>query len=822
MVTSKELCTRLMHADSASEVVEALEENGYWSDPRVWRFFDDNENNFPTIGNQQSDPIAALIEKLVNSVDARLMGACAEAGIEPDSDLAPRTIRGAVAQFFEGMVPPISPDAGHASEWTDQKSTSEGLQLTLAATGYMPDEGDPSLSVADSGEGQEPDKFPDSFLSVGRKNKLRVPFVQGKHNMGGTGALLFCCPENPDGSGLQLIVSRRNPASRRSSSPRASEWGFTVVRREAPAPGSRSSVFSYLAPVDVQGGRDGGVLSFEADRWPIFPLVQNETREAYGRGSEHGTLVKLYEYRLPGAKSNILLRAGLLRRIDVGLPESALPIRLFECRRGYGGRDAASYSANAKGLAARLDRDKAEKLEHGFPIHGLIRVQGQAVRLRVYALTGNAKDYRERKYGVLFTLNGQTHASKSVDFFRRKSVGLSQIAESLIVVVDCSEIEPRRLEDLFMASRDRLRDSDLARVLERAVEAFLKGSGELRALRARRREQEITERLDDSKPLADALSDLVNSNPDLCRLLAVGPKIPSPFPTGGSPRGKDGPGGGFEAKRFPTYFRFKNKKDGEVLNREVGLGSKVRIAFETNAEDDYFTRDLDRGRAVIELRHDGGSWQENESSNLNGPRSGLVNLELEVPPGLTPGDVFEMRVQVTDTSRIAPFENLAELRVARKQSSQKGSGSRGVHANKAGPKKGSGPTTLKIPEIHKVHRAEWTKGARDFDELTAVQAIGNAVSDTGQYQYDFYVNVDNVFLRSAQKESRMDPRVLEAQFVYSLVLFSMGILSGDKLLPVDQRTDDGGQERLVASVTRMLARLVLPTLEVIGGIEEVE
>jgi hypothetical protein len=121
-----------------------------------------------------------------------------------------------------------------------------------------------------------------------------------------------------------------------------------------------------------------------------------------------------------------------------------------------------------------------------------------------------------------------------------------------------------------------------------------------------------------------------------------------------------------------------------------------------------------------------------------------------------------------------------------------------------------------------VHRVEWKKGARDFDELTAVEVIGNAMLDAGQYQYDFYVNVDNVFLRSAQKESRMDPRVLEAQFVYSLVLFSMGILSGDKLLPVDQRTDDGGQERLVAWVTRMLAPLVLPTLEVIGGIEEVE
>ena len=201
MLTSKELCTRLMHADSASEVVEALEENDYWSDPRVWRFFDDNENNFPTIGNQQSDPIAALIEKLVNSVDARLMGACAEAGIEPDSDLAPRTIRGAVAQFFEGMVPPISPDAGHASEWTDQKSTSEGLQLTLAVTGYMPDEGDLSLSVADSGEGQEPDKFPDSFLSVGRRTSCGCRLSRGSTTWEERGRSSSVAQRTPMGAG---------------------------------------------------------------------------------------------------------------------------------------------------------------------------------------------------------------------------------------------------------------------------------------------------------------------------------------------------------------------------------------------------------------------------------------------------------------------------------------------------------------------------------------------------------------------------------------------------------------------------------------------
>jgi hypothetical protein len=48
----------------------------------VWRYFDDNENNFSDIGNQQSEATAALIEKIVNSVDARLMNACWQAGID--------------------------------------------------------------------------------------------------------------------------------------------------------------------------------------------------------------------------------------------------------------------------------------------------------------------------------------------------------------------------------------------------------------------------------------------------------------------------------------------------------------------------------------------------------------------------------------------------------------------------------------------------------------------------------------------------------------------------------------------------------------------
>ncbi|HEX3856455.1 MAG TPA: hypothetical protein VHY30_04060 [Verrucomicrobiae bacterium] len=68
----KELCLALMRADSETEVIRILTEAGYENDRRVWRLYGDRENNYSTIGNQQNRPDAALVEKMINSVDARM------------------------------------------------------------------------------------------------------------------------------------------------------------------------------------------------------------------------------------------------------------------------------------------------------------------------------------------------------------------------------------------------------------------------------------------------------------------------------------------------------------------------------------------------------------------------------------------------------------------------------------------------------------------------------------------------------------------------------------------------------------------------------
>lgn len=826
-MNNEDLCLELMHADTEDEVVRLLQRAGYWDDSTVWRWLGDQENNFSAIGNQQSEAVAALIEKLVNSVDARLMNAAACAGIEPTGSDAPRSMREAVARLFEGRTDP-EPDHGRIATWTSDKATEEGRLLTLAATGNMPDVGRPSLSIADQGEGQEPDQWPSTFLSLQRSNKLRIPFVQGKFNMGGTGALQFCGGRHK----LQLIVSRRNPILVTNEDARAKEWGFTIVRREEPRAGARSSVFTYLAPHDATATSPGGVLSFGAERLPIFPEADAKVRSAYARESEYGSLVKLYEYEWSGTKSNIVSSGGgLLRRIDSGLPELALPIRVFECRPEYRG-GTGSFATNVLGLSARLERDRAEKLEPGFPGGHVMSIGGKQVKVMLYAFRpGEAKNYRTAKQGVVFSLNGQSHATFPLDFFRRKSVGMSYLADSLFVLVDCSSIDGADREDLFMNSRDRLRDTPLARQLEQDIESLIKDDGALKALRNSRRAKDLEEKLEDSKPLGDILQSLLRNSPSLSKLFLLGVQVSSPFPPGGG--AGDGAASAFEGKPYPTYFRFKGLGDDEPLHRDANLGARTRISLETDAEDAYFVRDIDPGVPRVLLEVD-GQWEEITSWKLTPPRSGIAHLSLDsLPVDAQVGDELRYRIEITDPCRIDAFRNDATLRVLPPRESAGGGGGGGGGAKNTGTGGTGGSNALALPNVIPVTEEEWT--VRQMNELSALRIVhaGDGPEGSEQPIYDFYVNVDNKYLKTAQKEApvSVDPKLLRAQFEYALVLLGLGMLQDERNITgavasgaSEQDDDDDGSEpmsieRVVEVSTRAVAPILLPMIDALGHLQ---
>jgi hypothetical protein len=168
----------------------------------------------------------------------------------------------------------------------------------------------------------------------------------------------------------------------------------------------------------------------------------------------HGSLIKLYEYGWDGGKSNIVFSGGGLRqRLDQALPSLALPVRVYECRPDFKG-GVGSFATNLTGLAVRLERDRAEKLEEGCPATHLIDIEGQEIRVSVFVFKAgvDVAEYRTAKNAVTFIVNGQTHATVSSDFFGRKSVNLGYLDGSMMVLLDCTNLALR--DEAWVAASD--------------------------------------------------------------------------------------------------------------------------------------------------------------------------------------------------------------------------------------------------------------------------------------------------------------------------------------------------------------------------------
>lgn len=818
----RKLCSELIHADSEEQVIAILKHAGLWDDRHVWRLYGDRENNYSTIGNQQNKPDAALVEKIVNSVDARLMNECLIRGIAPESPAAPQTIRAAVARFFDEGVNQTGSMAGQIRTWLASRRTEVARGITVAATGLKGQDGDMSLTISDAGEGQLPRMFPDTFLSIDKANKLRIPFVQGKFNMGGTGVLEFCGQHN-----LQLILSRRNPQILRGklSDPTDAEWGFTIVRRENPESNQRCSSYTYLAPIGAQTSPNRGcVLSFAADAMPIFP----DGVKPYSRSSNFGTLVKLYEYSLPGHRTHILLRSGLLARLGLLLPDIALPVRLHECRPGFRGH-GGSYETTLTGVLVRLDDDKADNLEPDFPVSAPLACAGETMAATIYAFKkGRSETYRKSE-GIIFTVNGQTHGYLTVDFFRRKTVGLSYLADSVLVVVDCTKISRRGFETLFMNSRDRLRDGELRRELEQELEDLLKNQSGLRALRERRRREEIESRIEDSKPLEQILETLLKQSPTLFELFLLGKRAANPFKTK-TTAAEEKP---FEGKKYPTYFKFKGKDYGFLFQREANINARCRIAFETDAMNDYLGRTVDPGEfALYALLGEIRTPVKNYTLNL---QNGIATLSLRLPEPCCVGDKLSFLASVTDATRLEPFENKFTITV--KEPLEQKPGIEGTRMKPPGKENGDEreiPTGIQLPVWKPVHESEWEAQTPPFDQYTALR-IKNAglVSDSeaGDQKdvYDFFINVDNIHLKRFLKyelKAGEDDRVAQTRFEIGMILVGLAIIHKNARERKNGSANSGDErpeinvEDQVEAATEALAPFLLPMIDALGSLDE--
>jgi len=808
------LCIKLIAADTEADVTKHLQQAGLWDDVRLWRWLGDEEYNYSSVGNQQSRAEQAIIEKLINSIDSKLLAAARIEGLLPrigDSPQAPdtpRTIKEARERFFSEKI-------------KDLETLSHGI--TVAATGARPRDGRgrPCFTIVDDGEGQTPGAMPDTILSLHKGNKDKIKFVQGKFNMGGTGVLEFCGLER----NLHLVVSKRCPdlLPQALENPSDAHWSFTVIRREDPTDG-KSSRFTYLAPVAATAHpRAGGLLHFASETLAIFP----EKNNAYAREARWGTLIKLYEYDAQRFRQSMMFKDSLMYRARLLLPEPALPIRFHECR-GFAGH-SGSFDTTMVGLVQTLNDDYEDLKRSNVEWYDKLEfyVDGEAFVARIYLFKDkDAADTYRKDEGIVFTYNGQCHATMTKDFFRRKTVKQDYLWHSLLMFVDCSRIRTRAHEKLFMNSRDRLRDGDLKRRLEAELEDQLGHHEELKTLASERRKRELAESPKASESMAKVIESLLRKNPMLAALLGQGFRIKNPHKPESA-----GPGiAGFIGRRFPTRFHFKGLEPAKELTREAHLNSHARIGFETDAANDYFKREDQPGEFRL-LRLRNGKLEP--AANYQRPRlhNGLAHLSLVLPEDAEEGDELTFEAQVTDPSRIEPFRNAFTLNVrAERLHTSGGRGGSGGSGSEPGGDKGSrdgeGQTKdslLDIPEPHEVSEKDWDKHEPHFNKFTAMR-----IKEPPDGGYDYYINIDNIYLQTLIKAK---PKIVSSSMLrfkvgMTIVALAMihqeqqrrkgGISEGMPDLP-DDKVDIRDR---VAQVTSALAPFLLPMIENVSELDE--
>src|SRR5258708_5837779 len=101
-MTEYDLFLSLLKAETEEAVDAILQEAGYFEhDPANWHALGDDDNNWSTVGNQNTHPTGALVEKFINCIDAMLIAGCWKAGLNPESDRAPKCMADAARDFFK-------------------------------------------------------------------------------------------------------------------------------------------------------------------------------------------------------------------------------------------------------------------------------------------------------------------------------------------------------------------------------------------------------------------------------------------------------------------------------------------------------------------------------------------------------------------------------------------------------------------------------------------------------------------------------------------------------------------------------------------------
>jgi len=614
----EKLFWELYEAHHEDDVLEIISKNTLLKNPENWQPYGDNKGNFGTFESQQNHPVPALIEKITNSIDAILIKDCKLKGIDPKSKEAPISMRKAVELFYNVK----DGEVGELDSKT-RRQLAENIQVLAFG-----DKRQPSIVIYDDGEGQEPENFKNTFLSLHKNNKTNIHFVQGKYNMGSTGAVVFCGKNK-----FQLVASKRNPQLSGEA-----ELGFTLVRRhpltsEEEYEYGKATWYEYFCP-------NNAILSFSIDSIDIG--LKN-------REFQSGSIIKLYSYQLPrGSRSDITF--DLWRDLNQFMFNLPLPLIVFE-KRDYHSKTPDKPLLGNRTRIAIDDRNKVEKI-----IQFNIPKNSNVGEVNIEAIIFNKDvDHGEfiKNKSIIFTLNGQVHGYEGQSFISQ-NLGFYLLKKHMLIHVDCTKIPTSIRQDLFMSNRTHLKQGPKTENLSDVIIEVLRKSEQLKQLNNDRRNLIFQNSESDKELLTDLLSklpvdkdvlNLLKKNGSLNFLKTKGQKS-KPIQTQEQKK----------LSRFPSIFNLKNCKNGKIY-KTIPLNSQGKIFLETDVEDDYLFRPHEKGSFDIEIlqkrnktnkKVDTPNPEPNEVTDVitverEGPINGTIKLIVKPTEKALIGDEVEIK-----------------------------------------------------------------------------------------------------------------------------------------------------------------------------------
>jgi hypothetical protein len=634
-MNTEKLFWSIFKTENENELYEIVMKDKLLSDNNNWLPYggkDKNDrSNFGTFENQQSSPVPALVEKITNAIDSLLLKKCRLGEIDPKGKFAPQDMATAVEKFFgikNGDFSEI-PQSG-------RRNIAEDIQIIAEGNRQIP-----NLIVYDNGEGQHPDDFQNTFLSLFQGNKTDIPFVQGKYNMGSTGAVIFCGEHR-----YQLIGSKLcDKLNTRDSN----EFGFTLVRKhpltEAEESRLKSSWYEYF------------VIDGEIPRFSIEELDLG----LYERKFETGSIIKLYSYGLPkGSRS--YLTWDMWRDLNQYLYHPALPFLVYEKR--WPAHVQKTPSKPILGNKTRLVLDERDKKEKTITISVTDAKMGEIfIEAHVFQPHVDQKEFIGNK-AVVFTLNGQVHGSLPRTFISH-DLGFSLLRDHILIQVDCTKVKTSFRQDLFKGSRDRLNEGiKTEELIERLISVF-KDNDELKLLNQNRKNKILRESVEDKSLLANVLSNL-RIDKEIMKLLKNNAEFnlfKKPGVTAKKDRddkGKDAKKPKYISKRFPSIFKIELNDDkfGRKV-KSIPLNGKGIIKFETNVEDEYLFRPKEKGEleiAVLGIKPNNGDGDgEGRPSKIEdvfnvtktGPTENSIKITFEPKDTLSVGDEVKLNARLS-------------------------------------------------------------------------------------------------------------------------------------------------------------------------------